>query len=54
MPAKEKAKKALKKTEMEMAKAGKAVERGGRNVEGELKKGGSAIKKDAKKLRRKL
>jgi hypothetical protein len=47
MSAKSKATKAVKKTEADLSKVGKGAEK-------EIKKGGSALKADAKKLRKKI
>jgi hypothetical protein len=46
MSAKSKARNAVKKTEADIVKGGKAVEK-------EIKKGGSALKRDVKKIRKK-
>jgi hypothetical protein len=47
MPTKDKAKKALKRTETD-------IERAGKDVEMKLKRGGEHLKADAKKLRKKI
>ncbi len=54
MSAKSKARKAVKKTEVDLSKLGHDIAKGGKAVENELKKGGSDLKKDAKRIRKKI